>query len=266
MSTSRDITTIFNKALALDKSGKYEEAIELYDKILKTDPDHIKALRKKGIALYFLGKYQEAAEIYDKVLKIDPKDIDVLNNKGIVLSCLGKHQEAIELYDKILEIDPGFSNAKENRNKSLVKLDLIKSKNTAKSMKKVITDDKSINDLEQKLNIKYSQILRNKLKERNGFYWGSFRFFCVLDQEDKQHTSDDVVRENENPATGWNQSLPEGYFAIASENRRCLALNTLKDGKIYIYDVEDDELKVFSKTDEQFRKKMDKMAKEDLGE
>ncbi|MDD5344536.1 MAG: hypothetical protein PHW12_08965, partial [Smithella sp.] len=60
--------------------------------------------------------------------------------------------------------------------------------------------------------------------------------------------------------------LPEGYFAIASENRRCLALNTLKDRKVYFYDIEDGEPEVFSKTDEELKEKMDKMVKEDLGE
>ena len=64
------------------------------------------ALDNKGLALYNLGKYEEAIEWYDKVLKIDPNDVNALNNKGLALNNLGKYQEAIEWYDKALEIDP----------------------------------------------------------------------------------------------------------------------------------------------------------------
>ena len=55
----------------------------------------------KGLALGNLGKYQEAIEWYDKALKIDPNYVDALNNKGIALNNLGKYQEAIEWYDKV---------------------------------------------------------------------------------------------------------------------------------------------------------------------
>ena len=43
------------------------------------------ALNNKGLALKNLGKYQEAIEWYDKALKIDPNDIYALNNKGLAL-------------------------------------------------------------------------------------------------------------------------------------------------------------------------------------
>lgn len=126
-----------------------------------------------------------------------------------------------------------------------------------KPQKKIITDDKSIDQAEQKLGIKYPQIIRERLKEHNGFYWGYFRFFCVLDEEDKFHTFDDVVRENENSSAGWKQYLPEGYIVIANEDLLCLALNTKKNGKVYFYDHESGKLEVFAQTDEELKQKLD---------
>ena len=55
-----------------------------------------------------LGKYQEAIEWYDKALKIDPNNVFALNNKGLALSNLGKYEEAIEWFDKALKIDPNM--------------------------------------------------------------------------------------------------------------------------------------------------------------
>jgi hypothetical protein len=131
-----------------------------------------------------------------------------------------------------------------------------------KPKKKVITDDKSIDQAEQKLGIKYPPIIRDKLKEHNGFYWGYFRFFCVFDEEDKFHTFDDVVRENENPSAGWKQYLPEGHVAIANEDLLCLTLNTNKDGKVYFYDHGSGKLEVFAESDEELQQKLDEQGRE----
>ena len=63
-------------------------------------------MNNKGISLDNLGKYNEAIEYYDKALEIDPENAEALNNKGVALDDLGKYNEAIEYYDKVLEIDP----------------------------------------------------------------------------------------------------------------------------------------------------------------
>jgi tetratricopeptide (TPR) repeat protein len=42
----------------------------------------------KGLALNNLGKYNEAIEYYDKALQIDPKHADALYNKGLALNKL----------------------------------------------------------------------------------------------------------------------------------------------------------------------------------
>lgn len=104
-----------------------------------------------------------------------------------------------------------------------------------KTPKKLITNDASIDNAEKVLGIRYPKVIREKLKERNGFEWGGFEFFPVYDEDDKQHTSDDVVRENNAPDTGWSQYIPTDYVCIASSDLECLLLNKNKDGKIYHY-------------------------------
>ena len=54
---------------------------------------YVTALSNKGLALNSLGKYQEAIEWYDRALKIDPNYVEASNNKDVALEKLGKYTE-----------------------------------------------------------------------------------------------------------------------------------------------------------------------------
>ena len=84
--------------------GDIEDALQLYDEILKVNPTHIHALNYKGLALGSLGHYEEAIQWYDKVLNIDPNDKDAKYNKGIALLSLNKSTEPSILYNESFEL------------------------------------------------------------------------------------------------------------------------------------------------------------------
>ena len=100
-----------DRGLELLSLGKYDEAIEYFDKSLETDPDNDDALNFKGVSLESLGKYDEAIEYFDKAIEIHPDNEKALNNKGLALGELGKHKEAIECFDKAIEIEPNYDKA-----------------------------------------------------------------------------------------------------------------------------------------------------------
>jgi tetratricopeptide (TPR) repeat protein len=53
-----------------------------------------------------LGLYNEAIEMYDKIIEIDLNYTDsAINNKGLALHDLGLYNEAIEMYDKVIEMN-----------------------------------------------------------------------------------------------------------------------------------------------------------------
>jgi len=107
--------------LLINKS-KYDDAIKLYDQVLKIDPGSVEALNGKGLAFNKLGRYEDAISWFDNALRIEPTSAQVLNNKGISLANLDRFEEAITLFDKAIKIDPNFVDALYNKGGALAEL------------------------------------------------------------------------------------------------------------------------------------------------
>jgi len=65
------------------------------------------------------GRYQEAVDCYNKAIEIDPFYREVWCNKGIALCNLTKYHEAIDAFNQALNIDPNYSKAKKNKDIAL---------------------------------------------------------------------------------------------------------------------------------------------------
>jgi len=107
------------KGFSLGTLGKYQEAIECYDRAIEINPRYAEAWSNKGNALSGLGRHEEAIECYDRALGIDPRLAEAWYNKGVTLSGLGKYQDAIVCYDRALEINPIFMQAWSNKGNAL---------------------------------------------------------------------------------------------------------------------------------------------------
>ena len=92
------IDTLIKKADKLFDEYRYNDAIQLYDKVLEINSTdtYIDALNYKGIALSSLGRYDEAIQYFDKVLEVNPNDINALDSKNTALDKLGN----IDRYDE----------------------------------------------------------------------------------------------------------------------------------------------------------------------
>lgn len=69
------------------------------------------AFASKGDVSYRLGKFNKAIEYYDKYLEEYPLDIYILSNKATLLRILGQSEKAALCYNKIYQVDPQFFRA-----------------------------------------------------------------------------------------------------------------------------------------------------------
>ena len=105
----------FNKGFELNNLGKYEEAIEAFDRVIDMDPSNAYAWNNKGYALINLGRYEDGLQACEKAIEIDPNNVYAWNNKAWALNNLGRYEEALQSSEKALEIDPYYSNAQSNK-------------------------------------------------------------------------------------------------------------------------------------------------------
>ena len=95
----------FKEGNLLAEQGKYEEAIECYDKALKIDRDYLEAWLEKGRVFNSFGKYEEAMECFEKILEIVPYNGETWNMSGEVYLEGGKYEDALFCSKKAIARD-----------------------------------------------------------------------------------------------------------------------------------------------------------------
>ena len=103
----------------LRDQGKFEEAVEAYNKALSIKPDLAEVYNNLGNAFRDQDKFEEAIEAYNKALTIKPDYAEAYNNLGNAFRDRGKLEEAIEAYNKALSIKPDYAEAHNNLGNAL---------------------------------------------------------------------------------------------------------------------------------------------------
>jgi tetratricopeptide (TPR) repeat protein len=92
-----------HKGIDKVKQKKYEEALEIFDRVLALDQEIPEVWNNRGVALYGLGNFDEAMQSYDRSLAITPENLDALRNKGFLLRNQKRLEEALLVYDCVLQ-------------------------------------------------------------------------------------------------------------------------------------------------------------------
>ena len=99
---------LLEQAQELCELGEFNQAILIYDRILKKDPNNISALIDKGVTLQRLEQNESSLECLKIALSIEPGNIDALVSIGATLHAMKEFNTAIDYYDSALKIDENF--------------------------------------------------------------------------------------------------------------------------------------------------------------
>lgn len=114
----------FWKGWTLRRLNRDEEALACFERAAELAPDSAEAASERAAALSRMGRYDEALTAYDVALVLAPADDPRgLNHwKGETLHRLKRDDEAIAAYDRALEIDPNRADWWVNRSISCFNL------------------------------------------------------------------------------------------------------------------------------------------------
>jgi tetratricopeptide (TPR) repeat protein len=68
----------------------------------KLSVEEINYLYDKGVLFFCTGKFEESIKCFDKIIAINPASKIALGYKGLALLKLKRHQEAVRCYEKAL--------------------------------------------------------------------------------------------------------------------------------------------------------------------
>jgi len=95
-----DAEKVYQSARALYDAGKYEEAIQLYNDVLRAEPDNKKARSDRGNSYYETDNYESALADFQYIVEnIDKSYWSGYGNCGYCLYKLNRYKEAKEYLD-----------------------------------------------------------------------------------------------------------------------------------------------------------------------
>jgi len=112
MSDSQDL---FTQATELVERGRLDEALAIFQALLKTDSNNATIWNNLGIILFRQGKYREAVNAFGQATDTDPQFTNVWFNKSLALVHLGKDTEALRALDKVIKLNPRDKEAQSQR-------------------------------------------------------------------------------------------------------------------------------------------------------
>lgn len=97
-SNRRGVSTRFQRAYALHRLQRYDQAIDGYNDCALQEPMYAPVFYNRGCALYALGRRDDAVLDFTKAIKMEVKNMLFIESRAIVLKELGRFHEAVHDY------------------------------------------------------------------------------------------------------------------------------------------------------------------------
>jgi len=113
---------LMRSAASLHQAGRFDEAAQLYQQILRGNPRDLDAIYALGIIHLQSGRLEEAQVCLAEALKIRPRFPEALTSRGIALMQLRRREEALDCFDQAIAIMPNFVDALSSRATALLEM------------------------------------------------------------------------------------------------------------------------------------------------
>ncbi len=88
---------------ALIESGKQQEAVVVFDKLIALDPQNALAYNGKAVAFDYSGNHLAAQELYQTALSLSPNSLQIKNNLAMSFILNNQIKQAIKLLEPLVK-------------------------------------------------------------------------------------------------------------------------------------------------------------------
>jgi tetratricopeptide (TPR) repeat protein len=110
-----DFQDLFTQATELVELGRLDEALTLFQALLKTDSNNATIWNNIAIILFRQGKYRDAVNAFGQATDTNPEFTNAWFNKNLALVRLREETEALRAVDKVLKLNPHDKEAQSQR-------------------------------------------------------------------------------------------------------------------------------------------------------
>lgn len=111
MTASASIRAALDRAVALHRAGRLDDAAAAYDEVLARDPDNADALNLLGVIAQSRGRHAAALAYLDRAAARAPHQANIAYHQGLSLAALGRTAEAAAAYRRAIQLQPGHAEA-----------------------------------------------------------------------------------------------------------------------------------------------------------
>lgn len=104
-----------NLSISYEGAGQLDKGIEALRKVLDKKPGDISLLNGIAQLYYKTGKYQEAIDSWDKILGFDKQNAKALYMIGMSYQKKGDKEKGMQLCDQAIKMDPKLSSLREQK-------------------------------------------------------------------------------------------------------------------------------------------------------
>ena len=109
------IQALLESAMALYRSGRFGEAVQAYEDILRQRPANFDATHMLGIMAMQMGDGPRAVAMIGRAVRLNPKHPQAQANLGTAYSLINQPEEALRAYNHALKLDRRFTGVLQNQ-------------------------------------------------------------------------------------------------------------------------------------------------------